>query len=198
MAAPPWRKALPAHFHAQHDTYNIKYNNTSTYTNRQSPFHNKTDLCAHAREMHITLRKITGSHIPFYFNIESHNGRPTIAYYICNVNDHSIQKTLDSTLSNTNTNASSDSSISSYTSTSSTCPHITSNVTHKTVTSHHSTIITIDKSLRNTNIRILSCSEPTEIASRLSTDTNLMAQISDHKKQAQDFALQLEYLCQDN
>ena len=164
MVALPWRQAPPAHFHTQHNTHNIKYNNTSTYTNHQSPFHNKTDLRAHAREMHITLRKITSSHIPFYFNIESYDGRPTIAYYIRNVNDHSTQKTLGSTLLNTHTNASSDSSISSYTSASPTCPHVTSNVTHETVTSHHSTIITIDESLRNTHIKILSYGKTTEIA----------------------------------
>ena len=179
MAAPPWRKALPAHLCTQHNTHNITYNNTSTFTNHQSPFHIKTDLRAHAREMYITLRKITGSRIPFYFNIESHNGRLAIAYYIHKVNDHSTQETLYSTLLNTHTNASFDSSISSYTSASLTCHHITSNVTHNTVTSRHSTIITIDESLSNTHIKILSCSEPT--ATRHSQDTNLIAQIHEQK-----------------
>ena len=64
--------------------------------------------------------------------------------------------------------------------------------------SRHSTIITIDKSLRNTHIRISSCGEPNEIASQHSTEANLIAQISDHEKQAQDFASQLEYLRQHN
>ena len=44
----------------------------------------------------------------------------------------------------------------------------------------------------------MSCSEPTEIASQHSTDTNLIAQISDHEKQAQVITWQLEYLRQDN
>ena len=180
MPAPPYQQAPPAHFHTQHNTHNITYNNSSPFTNHQSPFHSKTDLRAHAREMHITLRKITGSRIPFYFNIESHNGVPTISYYIRNVNDNSTQKALESTLSSTHTDTSSDTSISSDTSASPTCPYVTSNNdTHKTVTSRHSTIITIDESLSNTHIKISSYGEPT--TSRHSPETNLIAQISEQK-----------------
>ena len=105
MAAPPWRKAQPAHIHSRYDKHNIKYNDISTYTHHQSPFYNKSDLSAYAREIHITLQKITDSCIPFYFNIESHDGRPTIAYYIRDVKDRSTRKTLNTTLLNTNTTA---------------------------------------------------------------------------------------------
>ena len=58
MAAPPWQQAPPEHFHTQHNTNNIMYNNISPFTNYQGIFHSKTDLFAHVRDIYITLQKL--------------------------------------------------------------------------------------------------------------------------------------------
>ena len=97
MTAPPWWRASTAHFHTWHDTHNIMHNNISSFTNYWSPFHSKTDLCEYAREIYILLRKITGSRMPFYFNIESHKGILTIAYYMRYFNDQMTHSNADTT-----------------------------------------------------------------------------------------------------
>ena len=183
MAAPPWRRALPAHYDIQHNDHTTINNNTSSVTKNQSLFHNKDVLRAYAQEIHITLRKSIGTRTPIYFNIELHNGIPTITYYVRNVKDPLTHKTIDTSRTHTDTSStnslSSNNTASTYDiSTSNTkkkvASHLSKNIHTSSHTnlpqtdithSHHSTIITIDESLRSTHIRISSCGEPTEIAS---------------------------------
>ena len=103
MAAPPWRRALPAHYNIPHNAHTISNNNISSVTKNQSLFRSKDKLPAYVQEMHITLRKSIGTCTPIYFNIESHNSIPTIAYYACNVKDPSTHKTFDTLRTHTDT-----------------------------------------------------------------------------------------------
>ena len=92
MAASPWRRALPALYNIRHNAHTI---------NTSSLFRSKDELREYAHEMHITLRKSIGTHTPIYFNLESHNGIPTIACYVCNVKDLLTHKTLDTSRTHT-------------------------------------------------------------------------------------------------
>ena len=89
--------------------------------------------------MHITLRKSISTCTPIYFNIELHNGIPTIAYYVRNVKDPSTHKTFDTL--KTHTYISSTRSLSSN-NTASTYDISTSNA-NKKVASHLSKNICI-------------------------------------------------------
>ena len=105
MAAPPWRRALPIHYNIRHNAHTTINNNISSVTKNQSLFRSKDESRGYAQEMYITLRKSIGTRTPIYFNIESHNGIPTIAYYVRDVKDPSTHKTFATFRTHTDTSS---------------------------------------------------------------------------------------------